>query len=333
MTRIRLEVLGKPPATMDPLPNPSIITFDHIRQIIEDRFPNKPQMEWGRDGGRVAEVHIGAHKIKVSVTDDSKNFPALVGEAWLAVTEEIHNVEQVLLQFETRDLMALKDKIDWVIRGLKPPHDAFAGFPEPDSEEAMDQLAYGELHQSVSLQSVIPDLLDSILPPQNAPSLQSVTQGLLNGNLPPPSWGTKPKAPKPPPTKPITPEQVKAMLALGFPGLQVKETPRLDGVIMSVSIWQFTLEVSLTTTDSGADNKDGEAWVSLYLQDLVSPKNNLHSGLTCNLSTLQASVDWSVQYLTGVSAALEMAFEKPPEPVYGIYGQSVKIDFETDDGK
>lgn len=263
-----------------PIPNPNTITLEQIIQLIRGKFPNELYEIWHRTGGDVVEVKVGSYRIKASVTDDLENFPDLVGEAWLAVTEEVHNVEQVLLQFETRDLKALNDRIDWAVAGMKESP-AFASPPEPTHQQIVD------LEQLWD---------DKFNPTVSTPSEPVVVKD------------------------PITVSQVVEAFASRFPHLEVKENPRLGGMTLSVRLWHFRIEVSVTTAPLGIPDIMGEVWIATYLDiPEASSQMTVRGRVTRELSVLHEELDWAVKYLTGISAAIEMALEPLPPPQLGIY--------------
>lgn len=113
----------------------------------------------------------------------------------------------------------------------------------------------------------------------------------------------------------ITPEFTKAVLQEAFPGLKVNDIPRIGGVTLEVYPWRFGVSISIT---------HGVREVPVTMTFKADPNVPL---ITIKQETLQDQeqlrefITRVGQYLFGVVAALELAFEKVEPHKTSIYDE------------
>lgn len=112
---------------------------------------------------------------------------------------------------------------------------------------------------------------------------------------------------------PLTTYHLRAVLEDRFPGVRLKETSRLGGVVVSIQVWDFSIEMSLTVEGVSITDTNGEVrfTFSYRPRTVGSTPIVIRQRATSDADELRDMADWTVHYLSGIVAAIEMAFEKP----------------------
>ncbi len=113
----------------------------------------------------------------------------------------------------------------------------------------------------------------------------------------------------------ITPEFTKALLQEAFPGLKVNEIPRIDGITLKVYPWRFGVSISIT---HGV--REAPATMT-FKADSNVPLITIKQETLQDQEQLREFITRVGQYLFGVVAALELAFEKVEPHKTSIYDE------------
>jgi len=113
----------------------------------------------------------------------------------------------------------------------------------------------------------------------------------------------------------ITPESIRAAIREVFPGANVELIGFTGGTVIHTRIWQFTMDITLTTNPIVYSEKAGE--VRMVLQ-WKSPDgkpvtiNSFAGRVLEQHGAIRAFVISTRAYLDGIIAAITMAEEDPP---------------------
>ena len=115
----------------------------------------------------------------------------------------------------------------------------------------------------------------------------------------------------------ITRSFLVAILKDAFPGAKIKVVDRIGGIVVSIIVWQFTFEASLTTKQVGHVDEVGIVGLQLVQTTKVMGGKTLPVQVirtrTNSPATVQAFVGRAKAYLQGAAAALLAVCDRPEE--------------------
>lgn len=104
---------------------------------------------------------------------------------------------------------------------------------------------------------------------------------------------------------------VKQAFKHTFPGARFKITNRLGGEVLSSTIWQFEVELSVTDRKISYADTEGEATVSVTFRPAAKrPTIVIHQESTTSPSRVWTLVKDTRKFLEGIAAAITMACEE-----------------------
>ena len=109
----------------------------------------------------------------------------------------------------------------------------------------------------------------------------------------------------------LTMTLVKQAFKHTFPGARFKITDRLGGQVLSSTIWQFSVELSVTERSISFADTEGEATVSVTFRPSAKrPTIVVHQESTTSPTRVWTLVKDTRKYLEGIAAAITMACEE-----------------------
>lgn len=109
----------------------------------------------------------------------------------------------------------------------------------------------------------------------------------------------------------LTMALVKQAFKHTFPGARFKITNRLGGEVLSSTIWQFEVELSVTDRKISYADTEGEATVSVTFRPAAKrPTIVIHQESTTSPSRVWTLVKDTRKFLEGIAAAITMACEE-----------------------
>ena len=114
----------------------------------------------------------------------------------------------------------------------------------------------------------------------------------------------------------VTRQFLVATLKEAFPGAKIKATDRIGGVVVSISVWQFVVEASLTTKQVG--HADEAGFVGLQLVQTTKAAGGKAVQVirtrTKSPDVVRSFVGRAKAHLQGAAAALLAACDRQEEP-------------------
>lgn len=111
---------------------------------------------------------------------------------------------------------------------------------------------------------------------------------------------------------PLTAEAILHTVREVFPGADIQLQPFTGGTIVRTVIWQFTMDISLTTKSIVYGEKEGGVRMTLQWKPPEGKMINIKGGGTTEMGPIKAFARQTRAYLEGVVAAITIACEEPP---------------------
>ena len=112
----------------------------------------------------------------------------------------------------------------------------------------------------------------------------------------------------------ITPHSLHALLRKFFPGADSEVQPFTGGTIIKTQIWEFLIELALTTKPIAIGEREGSVRMAMYWRHPEGKTIRIKQGTTTDLGPVKAFLLLCKGYLEGISAAIAMACdEREPE--------------------
>lgn len=116
--------------------------------------------------------------------------------------------------------------------------------------------------------------------------------------------------------EPLTPSNVRDTIREILPGIELDQTPSLNGISFQAAIWRFQLRVSLVTRRLMSNpERPGQGRFEISYQFKPrDPAFNIRSGAIHTVGALRTHLVWFKGYLLGIVEAVERVLTQPPEP-------------------
>jgi len=111
--------------------------------------------------------------------------------------------------------------------------------------------------------------------------------------------------------------EVKALLQAAFPGADVQMGPRVGGFLFTLTIWNFHLDLSLTSWKVAHVDVVGEMDLTFHYAEKTKNRNVtflVSKATATDEAELKAFLEWMQDYLKGIVAAISVSFSAPIEP-------------------
>lgn len=119
----------------------------------------------------------------------------------------------------------------------------------------------------------------------------------------------------------MTPEDIVAMFEDVWPSSNPKSVSFISGVTTTVNIWQFRIEITLTTSPIASGDKGGSARMSFTLVWPGIRAIAIKNAATNKKHVVAAFIRYCLMYMNGVISSIETAGEEKPEaPAADIFG-------------
>lgn len=114
------------------------------------------------------------------------------------------------------------------------------------------------------------------------------------------------------PPPPISVLDIQVALREAWPSAEPEIVPFTTGTTLRSTIWQFVVEVTLTTRPIIYGEKTGQVRMAFTWRPPNMKGSTIKTGQTEDFRVVLAFIRHCKMYLNGVSAAIEQAGEQPP---------------------
>lgn len=112
--------------------------------------------------------------------------------------------------------------------------------------------------------------------------------------------------------EPITVGSIRDVMQATFPGATIEIQPFTGGSIIQTKIWQYSIDIILTTKPIVYGEAEGNVRMSLTWKPKDGKAIPIKAGGTTDIGPIKAFVRQARAYLEGIVAAISIATDDPP---------------------